>query len=313
MAKIIISHYLPHDDFAELKAHDLIIPGPYCEFSQEELARLIPEADAIVACGKLPGDTIRKGRKLKIIANYGAGYDSVDIKTAAECGIPVTNIPDAVAASTAELAIALMMAVSRRVGEMNLLVRGENSRDLFRLGKYLGRNLFTQTLGIIGCGKIGSKVAQTAKALGMRVIAYNRRGCDPDIAEPVDLDTLLETADIVSLHCPLTDETRGLIGSSAFARMKKGAMIINTARGAVIDFDALVDALDSGHISGAGIDVYPDEPNIPEGLLRHPNAVCTPHIGSNTVQTRREMGRACSERILAALAGRRPDNIVNGL
>lgn len=313
MATILISHGLPADDFAALKGHRLILPDLYSEFSQEELARLIPEADAVVACGKLPGDTIRKGKKLKIIANYGAGYDGVDIKAAAECAVYVTNIPDAVAASTAELAVSLMMAVSRRVGEMNLLIRGENSADLFRLGKYMGRNLFSQTLGIIGCGKIGSKVAQVAKALGMRVIAYSRRGCDPSIAEPVDFDTLIETADIISLHCPLTDETKGLIGKNAFARMKKGAMIINTARGAVIDFGALMEAVESGHISGAGIDVYPDEPNIPEGLLNYPNIVCMPHIGANTVQTRLAMGEACSKNILDVLAGRHPQNIVNGL
>jgi len=313
MSTILISHGLPKEDFACLKDHNIIIPELYSAFSPEELLKLIPGADAVIACGKLPGEIIRAGKKLKIIANYGAGYDGVDIKTAAECNVPVTNIPDEVTHPTAELAVALMLAVARRVGEMNLRLRKEASEDLFGLGKYMGMTLAGRTLGVIGCGKIGSCVAQVAKALGMRVIAYNRRGCDPDIAEPVGFDALLQTADVVSLHCPLTDETRGMIDENAFARMKKGAIVINTARGAVIDTAALVNALKSGHIVGAGVDVYPDEPHIPRELLEMDNVVCTPHIGSNTVQTRRDMACACASRILDALAGKRPDNIVNGL
>jgi glyoxylate reductase len=177
----------------------------------------------------------------------------------------------------------------------------------------MGMTLHGRTLGIIGCGKIGARVANIAKALGMRVIAYNRRGCDPAIAESVGFETLLEEADVVSLHCPLTDETRGMIDENAFRHMKKGAIIINTARGAVIDTDALVQALKSGHIAGAGIDVFPDEPSIPGELLSLDNVVCTPHIGSNTVQTRFDMACACAKRIQDALDGKRPENIVNGL
>jgi len=313
MYTILITHGLPREDFADLKDNRIIMPGLYEEFSAGELMRLIPDADAVVACGKLPGEIIRAGRKLKIIANYGAGYDSVDIRTAAECGIPVTNIPDAVTAGTAELAVALMMAVSRRVGEMNLRLRGEEPEELFGLAKYMGRSLCGQTLGVIGCGRIGTRVLNIAKALGMLAIAYSRSGCKADTAEPVSLDHLLETADIISIHCPLNAETRGMIDAAAFAKMKQGAIIINTARGAIIDHDALIEAIESGKIAGAGLDVYPNEPHIPEKLLKLENVVLTPHIGANTVQTRREMGRACSERILAALAGRRPDNIVNGL
>ena len=313
MSSILISHGLPKEDFAALNGHSIIMPELYSEFSPEELMRLIPDADAVIACGKLPGDIIRAGKKLKIIANYGAGYDGVDVKTAAECSVPVTNIPLAVMKPTAELAIALMMAVSRRVGEMNLRLRSENSCDLFGLAKYMGHSLHRQTLGIIGCGRIGAQVARIAKALGMHVIGYSRRGCDPEAAEPVSFEDLLETADIISLHCPLTDETRGMINASAFGKMKEGAMIINTARGAIIDTDALIEALESGRLWGAGLDVYPDEPHIPEKLLTFDNVVLTPHIGANTVETRREMGAACAKSILDVFAGRRPENIVNGL
>lgn len=313
MARILITHGLPAADFCALEGHEIIIPELYGAFTEAELAEYIPDADAVVACGRLPGEIIRAGRKLKIIANYGAGYDGVDIKTAAECGVPVTSIPETVTLGTAELAIALMLAVSRRVGEMNLRLRGDNPQELFGMAKYMGRSLCGLTLGIIGCGRIGSRVAAVARALGMRVCGYSRRGCDPDSAEPTSLEGLLESADVISLHCPLTDETRGLLGREAFARMKPGAIVINTARGGIIDHDALCDALISGRIAGAGLDVFPDEPNIPQALFGFDNVVLTPHIGANTEQTRRDMGAACTAQIIDALNGNRPANIVNGL
>lgn len=314
MARILITHGVPAEGFAALAGHEIIIPAPLAAFTMEELGELIRDADAVVAGGKLPGDVIRQGRKLRIIANYGAGYDGVDTAAATECGVPVTNIPDTVTQDTAELAIALMLAVSRRVGEMNLRLRSEDSRNLFGMGRYMGRSLRGQTLGIVGCGRIGSRTAAIAKALGMRVIGYSRHGVAADVAEPAgSLEELLRQADVVSLHCPLTPETRGLINAAAFAQMKPGAILINTARGAVVDTDALLAALDCGRLSGAGLDVYPNEPEIPRELLCHDNAVCTPHIGTNTVQTRNEMAAACSAQILDVLAGRRPANIVNGL
>ncbi|MGN0794065.1 MAG: 2-hydroxyacid dehydrogenase [Aristaeellaceae bacterium] len=313
MATILITHGVPADGFRALQGHRIIMPAPLAAYTMEELALLIPEADAVVAGGKLPGDVIRMGGKLRIIANYGAGYDGVDVRTAAECGVPVTNIPDTVTHDTAELAIGLMLAVSRRIGEMNLRLRSEPSESLFGMGRYMGRSLRGQTLGIIGCGRIGSCTARMAAALGMKVLGYSRRGADAAVCEPVDLGTLLRTSDVISLHCPLTEETRGLIGREAFTKMKPGAVLINTSRGAVVDTDALLEALEKGSLRGAGLDVYPNEPSIPEAVLRHPNVVCTPHIGTNTVQTRDEMAAACSRQILDVLAGKRPENIVNGL
>jgi phosphoglycerate dehydrogenase-like enzyme len=169
------------------------------------------------------------------------------------------------------------------------------------------------TLAIIGCGRIGSKVAEMAKALGMRVVAYSRRSVPAHVAENADLPNLLATADVISLHCPSTPETRNLLDAPAFAQMKDGAMLINTARGAVVDHDALADALRSGKLAGAGLDVFPEEPRIPAELLAMDNVVCTPHIGSNTAQTRADMATACARQILDALAGKRPENIVNGI
>ena len=313
MATILITHGIPAEGFRLLAGHEIIMPEPLAAYSMEELAELISGADAVVAGGRLPGDVIRRGAKLRIVANYGAGYDGVDVRAAAECGVPVTNIPDTVTRDTAELAIGLMLAVSRRIGEMNLRLRSEPSRTLFGMGRHMGRSLRGQTLGIVGCGRIGRCTARLAAALGMRVLGYSRSGADASVCEPVDLPTLLREADVVSLHCPLKEDTRGLIDAAAFRQMKQGAMLINTARGAVVDTQALLDALDSGKLSGAGLDVYPDEPQIPQEFLARDNVVCTPHIGTNTEQTRFEMAEACSRQILDALAGKRPESIVNGL
>lgn len=313
MATILITHGIPAEGFRLLAGHEIIMPEPLAAYSMEELAELISGADAVVAGGRLPGDVIRRGEKLRIIANYGAGYDGVDVRAAAECGIPVTNIPDTVTRDTAELAIGLMLAVSRRIGEMNLRLRSEPSRTLFGMGRHMGRSLRGQTLGVVGCGRIGRCTAKLASALGMRVLGYSRSGADASVCEPVDLPTLLRESDVVSLHCPLKEDTRGLMDAAAFRQMKQGAILINTARGAVVDTQALLDALDSGRLSGAGLDVYPDEPQIPAELLARDNVVCTPHIGTNTEQTRFEMAEACSRQILDALAGKRPESIVNGL
>ncbi len=313
MATILVTHGVPAQGFRALEGHRIIMPAPLAAYSMEELAELIVDADAVVAGGKLPGDVIRRGSRLRIIANYGAGYDGVDVRAAAECGVPVTNIPDTVTHDTAELAIGLMLAVSRRIGEMNLRLRKEPSRSLFGMGRFMGRSLRGQTLGIIGCGRIGRCTARMASALGMRVLGYSRHGADASVCEPVDMETLLRESDVVSLHCPLTEETRGLINRDAFAKMKPGAILINTSRGAVVDTEALLEAIENGRLSGAGLDVYPNEPEVPQALLTHDNVVCTPHIGTNTEQTRDEMAAACSRQILDVLEGKRPENIVNGL
>ena len=311
MATILITHGIPTAGLEHLQGHEVIMPAPLAAYSMEELYALIPQAEAVIAGGKLPGEVIRAGKKLKIIANYGAGYDGVDIAAAAECGVPVTNIPDTVTDATAELAIGLMLAVSRRIGEMNLRLRREDSRQLFGMGRHMGSTLRGRTLGVIGYGRIGARVAALARVLGMRVIAHSRRRVAG--AENADLPTLLSTADVVSLHCPLTESTRHLLDASAIAQMKPGAVVINTARGGVIDHAALLDALQSGHLAGAGLDVYPEEPSIPAALLALDNVVCTPHIGANTAQTRQAMLEACADQILDALAGKRPENIVNGI
>lgn len=313
MAVILVTHGIPTDGLTALGEHTLRMPEPLRAFTKEELDRLIVDADAVIACGRVCADTIRRAARLKIIANYGAGYDGVDIAEAARCGVPVTNIPETVTDCTAELAFSLMLAVERRVGEMTLRMRLEQPEGLFGLGKWMGRSLQGQTLGIFGAGRIGGRLAEMARPFGMHVIGYSRRGCDPALAEPVGLDELLRRSDVLSLHCPLTAQTRGLFDRAMLARMKPGSVLINTSRGAVVDTDALCDALESGHLCGAGVDVYPDEPHVPERLLALPQAVLTPHCGSNTREARRIMAQACCAQVLQALAGERPANIVNGL
>lgn len=253
------------------------------------------------------------GRKLRIIAGYGAGYDGVDVRAAAECGIPVTNLPDTVTDSTAELAIGLMLAVSRRIGENSLRAREEAPENLFGMGRSMGRSLRGQMLGLLGCGRIGKRTAEIAAALGMRCIGYSRHGVNHPQVESVTLPELLAQSDVLSLHCPLTQETRRLLDRSALARMKQGSILINTARGAIVDCDALADALESGHLRGAGLDVYPDEPHIPPRLIALPQVVLTPHIGTNTQETRQRMAEGCARQIADALAGKRPANVVNGI
>lgn len=308
MADILITHGIPAEGFSPLASHHILIPPPLSAFTEAELCTHIASAQAVVACGKLSGHVIRAGKNLKIIANYGAGYDGVDIAAAAECGIPVTNIPDSVTQDTAELALGLIISVSRRIGEMNLRLRHEAPDSLFGMGRHMGRSLRGQVLGLIGCGRIGQRVAELAQALGMHVIIH-----DPARTDSVPLEAVLGQADILSLHCPANAQTRQLINDSAFARMKRGSLLINTARGAVVDYPALIKALDAGILSGAGLDVYPDEPHIPKELLAYPSVVCTPHIGANTELTRYEMALACSRQILNALNGKRPCNIINGL
>lgn len=313
MAEILITHGIPQEGFSLLKGHRLVIPEPLCAFSEEELIRRIQTADAVVAGGRLSGKVIQAGKRLRIIANYGAGYDGVDIECAKSMGIPVTNIPDTVTQATAELAFGLMLAVSRRISEMNLRMRSGAPEELFGMGKNMGNTLFGRTLGIIGCGRIGKKVSALAQAFGMRVVGYSRNRADEAYFMNVDFEQLLSQSDIVSLHCPLTEETHSIMNEGAFERMKPGAILINTSRGAVVDHAALVRALQSGRLSGAGLDVYPDEPHVPQALLKLENVVLTPHIGANTKETRFAMAQACAEQILSALKGERPENIVNGL
>ena len=247
------------------------------------------------------------GPALRVVANFGVGYDSVDVEEATRRGIVVSNTPDVLTEATAELTITLMLALLRRVVEGDRLVR---RRDEWALAPtfMLGEGIAGKTLGIVGLGRIGREVARLAEAFGMRVI--HTRGSGP--YEDFPLDRLLTEADVVSLHVTLTPETRHLIGATELALMRPGAVIVNVSRGPVVDEAALVDALVAGRIGGAALDVYEDEPEVRAGLLDLENVVLSPHLGSSTHAAREAMGMLCADVLEAVLLrDELPANAVN--
>ena len=247
------------------------------------------------------------GPGLRVVANFGVGYDSVDVAEASRRGIVVSNTPEVLTEATAELTIALMLALLRRVVEGDRLVRTRNEWALaptFMLGEGLAR----RTLGIVGLGRIGREVARLAEAFGMRVV--HTRGSGP--YEELPLDRLLAEADVVSLHVPLTPETRHLIAAPELALMRPSAVLVNVSRGPVVDEAALVDALAEGRIAGAALDVYEREPEVSVGLLELENVVLSPHLGSSTHAARAAMGMLCADALEAVLLrDELPGNAVN--
>ena len=314
MAKIIITYGVPRDGFHSLAEHEVHIPPKGEAFSREELLRLLPDADAVLACKAFDRELIQAAPKLKLIVCYGAGYDSIDVAAATEAGIMVVNTPDCVTAPTAELAIAHMLSLARRLNELNQRVRTMKPEDLFVMGKYMGTSLEGATLGIVGMGRIGGKVADFGRLMGMRVL-YTARSPKPERDalgdEHVSLETLMAESDFISLHCPHTPETSGMISRKMISLMKPDAFLINTARGPVLDEEALIDALREKRIAGAAIDVYIGEPHANPAFFELDNVQLTPHVGSNTLHARNQMAEAASKRILDVLAGKTPDNLIN--
>ena len=231
---------------------------------------------------------------LRLVANYGVGYDRVGAEACAARGVAVTNTPGVLDAATADLAVALMLAVRRGVVAGDRYVRAGSWGSHWAEPRSLGREVSGTTLGIVGLGRIGSAVARRAQGFDMHVLHTRRR--------EGDLDALMRESDIVSLHVPLTPETTGLVTRGHLASMKDGATLVNTARGAVVDEDALVDELVSGRI-GAGLDVFAHEPHVPPALFGLPNVVLTPHIASATIETRSAMTRIVVDNVLAFSRG----------
>jgi glyoxylate reductase len=299
MARCFVTRDLPGDALDRLRAeHDIDVWPESDPPPREELLRRVGEADALLSLLTDEIDAELMG-SLRAIANYAVGTDNIDVVAATQRGIPVGNTPDVLTETTAELAFALMIAAARRIVEADRYVRdgrwGEWSPDLL-----LGRDLHGSTLGIVGFGRIGRAVARRAEGFGMTVI------------HGLPLEELLERSDFVSLHAPLTPETRGLIGAAELERMKPTAILVNTARGPMVDTDALADALRSGTIAGAGLDVTDPEP-LPADhqLLQAPNLVVAPHIGSASHRTREAMADMAVDNLLAALAGERMPHCAN--
>jgi glyoxylate reductase len=253
--------------------------------------------------------------KLRMVANVAVGYNNVDVAACTARGVTVTNTPGVLTDATADLAMGLLLMVTRRLGEGERLIR---SGTPWKWGMFmmLGTGVQGRRLGIIGMGGIGEAMATRAKAFGMEIVYHNRRAVGAATEERlgaslVDLDELLATSDVVSLNCPYSEETHHLIDAAALASMRSDAFLINTARGPIVDEAALVAALTTQTIAGAGLDVFEHEPDVHPGLIELDNAVIVPHLGSATVETRGAMADLAANNVAAVLAGHSPLTAVN--
>jgi glyoxylate reductase len=261
-----------------------------------------PDVEALVVVGEQVDDrTLDLFPRLRLVANYGVGYDSIDVAACAARGVAVSNTPGVLDAATADLTMALILASRRRVVEGDAFVRAGKWGLEWVATNLLGQEVSGATLGIVGLGRIGSAVAQRAAGFDMRII-YTQRHRAEEPFEFRELDDLLHEADVVTLHVPLTDETEGLIDARRIGLLRDGACLVNTARGPIVEERALVEALVSGRIR-AGLDVFAHEPSVPRELLDLPNVVLTPHVGSATQSTREAMARVLVDNLLAAERG----------
>lgn len=279
-------------------------------YSVKEMADHIQDFDILVISSLFPLSNVLldKAGKLKLVCNLGAGFNNLDVRYARELGITVCNTPDAVTQSTAEITLSLMLGLMRRTAETNHRIRSEKEA-LWKYNLLTSRSLEGKTLGIVGMGKIGRRVAEMAAVFRMQVVYYNPHTEVPGYRR-LPLGELLKTADIVSLHVPLNEHTRHLIGKEELALMKPKAVLVNTARGPVVDEQALVECLQQGRIAGAALDVYEHEPHVPEALYSMDNVVLTPHIGGNTEETLHSMMETAALNVKAFLQGS-PLHVVN--
>jgi lactate dehydrogenase-like 2-hydroxyacid dehydrogenase len=277
---------------------EVVLNGTDRPMSGAELAQAAAEFDVLcpTVSDRIGSDIINSGSRLKLIANYGVGFDHIDLEAAKVRGVAVTNTPGVLTDATADIALTLLLMAARRAGEGERELR-EGRWSGWRPSHLIGSALKGKVLGLVGMGRIAVATARRAHhGFGMRVAYYGRRECDPAIAEELgaeffpSLHALLGASDFVSLHVPGGAETANLIDATAIAAMKQGGYLINTARGGIVDHDALADALDRGHLAGAGLDVYPHEPQVPQSLLALENVVLLPHLGSANAETRIAMG-----------------------
>ncbi|HWS00513.1 MAG TPA: NAD(P)-dependent oxidoreductase [Prolixibacteraceae bacterium] len=316
--RILVIAAIPKEGLAELEQKcELIYPVRDFMFSDEEIKNHIRNADGVLSVFTRPLTSwmMEGAEKLRIIANFGVGYNNIDVSKANEMGVVVCNTPNAVTEPTAEMAFGLLLALTRNIA---LTDRGLRTNPGFKWGmmENLGTGIFGKTVGIIGMGRIGQAFARRAIASGMKVIYYNRTRLSDDLESRysctrVSFEELLERSDVVSLHCPLTPETHHLLNDAAMMRMKKGAIILNTARGPVVDEKMLVKYLQNGKLGGAGLDVFEAEPVITPELLTFDNVFLTPHNATCTIDTRIEIAREAAENILRFFDHRRDISIVN--
>jgi glyoxylate reductase len=316
-AKVFITHPLYPD------ARNLLQSCCDCEFwskperpSGDEFLGRLKDKDGLVCLltERVADDVLRTAPKLRIVANVAVGYDNVDVPACTRRGVAVTNTPGVLDETTADFAWTLMMAVARRLVEADQYVRAGNWKG-WDFDQFCGTDVWGKTVGIVGFGRIGRAVARRAAGFGMKVIYNSRTRAAQDIekelrAEYRDLNALLAEADFVTLHVPLNGDTRQMFDAPKLLRMKATAFLINTSRGPVVDEAALVHALESGKIAGAGLDVFEQEPFVHPGLKR-PNVVLAPHLGSASNETRGKMALVAAQNIVALFQGQRPPNMLN--
>ncbi len=315
--KVLLTHRIPKEGLRKIENDFEITVPDKKHFTYKELEKMLPDYDALIPVFgfEINKELIERAEKLKIIANFGVGYNNIDVQAASAKGIPVTNTPKTVIEPTAELTFALLLSLVRRVSELDARLKNKEPLE-WDVMSNLGHTLENKTLGIIGMGNIGKSVALKAAAFGMKVIYYTRTplGYTDEKtykAEYVPIEELIEKSDIISLHTPLTKDTKHLLGEEQFKKMQKGAFIINTARGAVINEKQLIRYLQNGHLGGAGLDVFEFEPEISSELLEMDNVVLCPHIGTANYETRRAIAEEAASNIDAWFKGYDPPNIVN--
>ena len=313
MARICITDAIPEASAEKLRAtnHEVSIWGGTEPPTRSELLELVAGADAVLT---VLSDGVDEefldaaGPQLRIVANVAVGYNNIDLAACRARGVVVTNTPGVLFDATADIAFGLLLAVTRRLGEGERLIRSGRPWR-YRTTFMLGRSIEGKTIGLIGAGQIGTAMARRCRAFGM-AIAYAeehpmREPAASELAATgMPLDELVASCDVISLHCPLTAETHHILNAERMAAMRPGSYVINTARGACIDEQALAEALASGHLGGAGLDVYEDEPRVNPALLELENVVLLPHLGSANIETRTAMCDLAAENALAVLAGR---------
>ena len=315
MATVVVTGRLPEEAFAALRGagHEVRAWEREERVPREQLLGLVAGADALVTLvtEKVDPELLdAAGTGLRVVANVAVGYDNVDVAACAGRGVVVTNTPGVLEEATADLAMALVLMTTRRLGEAERLVRSGQPWQ-WGMGFMLGRGLQGRTLGVVGLGGIGRATARRARAFGMQVLYTGRRDAPAEVVEElstrrVELPELLEAADVVSLHLPYSRETHHLVGADELARLGPTSYLVNTARGPVVDEEALVAALRGGTIAGAGLDVYEHEPRVHPGLLELENVVLLPHLGSATVETRTQMALLAARNVVAVLGGQEP-------
>ena len=312
MSKVAVTRPLPEAGLAELRAaHTVEIYDPAIDGDADEdrLITMAQDAEALIptVADSISERVLAASSHLRIVAQFGVGTDNIDLDAARAHGIVVTNTPDVLTDATADFAFALLLAAARHLCAADQFVR-DGAFQRWETTMMMGMELRGKILGIVGLGRIGRAMARRALGFGMRVMYHNRRPINFTIArrlsaQYVSLEELLTQSDVVSLHCALNDESYHLLDAAAFDRMKPSALLVNTARGPLVDEKALVRALQEGQLAGAGLDVFEQEPAVHPGLLDHPRVVLAPHLGSATVEARTAMARMAAEAVLAALDG----------